>query len=473
MEPILREKPDTLKGKLQRGHGAGYLEAIQTSRNDVSAILIDCICNDARLDRQFDSRSRYYASLVIKTRTDISCISEYLRQHDDFRLNNGNMLGVLLILSILGDLASKGNCNAVQILRDYILYGYNWCCAVSALVETKERKTLEEIDRAICCRYKNDDDLIKAIDAQYYVDMDFFDFMRQSNTRLAKIANAPIFEDWNPNTPETENNDDVDYAEMSLKEAFDRCDENNRIRIARYLEPKLTKEDVPFLGKIINSGTDCQKAIAAYCMGEIGTVESFSCLKDFIEDISLNLPENASFEQRSKCGQAIRKVAHAPAEVCLETGRKWFYSDNYPENAAGRMILEKHAAIDDIPMLKRAIVDSLENEEKHAYRLCSAIDALGNFEDIGLIPEVEQAYHEAIDSHARRRAAETMCINAPVEFSATYAYECLYDCEGGTRLIGIEMVNIAEPGAYQRLSELAEDSLEDEDVRTGARERLS
>lgn len=472
---MIREKPNTLKGKLQRGHGAGYIEALQTPPEEITPVLLDCICNDPRLDQQYERRSSYYASLIIKNHTNISGLSDYLRKNDDIHLNgenNKNALGILLILATLGLLAKKGNRVAVQILHDYISYGGNWCCAVSNLIETEEMENLEGIDRAICCRYKNDDDLIRSIEAQYWVDIKFFNFMRKSNARLVRIAEAPNFESWNPNTQEPEETKEVDYASMSLGEAFGICDNDNRIRIGRSLGPKLRIEDVSFLGNMILSGTDCQKVLAAYCLGIIGTQESFLYLKDFFEDISLNDSKNLSFQQRSMCFQAIHEIANAPPEICLETGRKWVFSSKYPKNAAGWNILKKHATIDDIPMLKKTILNALEDEENKLYIMYSAMETLWNFENIGLISEVEQVYQKSICSLGRRKAAEMMSDLAPVEFSAKYAYECLYDCEDVTKLLGIEFANISDPAVYQRLDELAEDGLEDEKVRQEAKGRL-
>ncbi len=222
----------------------------------------------------------------------------------------------------------------------------------------------------------------------------------------------------------------------------------------------------------MQDGNDPQKALAMTCLGAIGTSESFIHLKHFLEVASNGFIENPDYEKKFICAAAIRNCANAPAEVCLEIGRKWFVSANYPENVAGWCILEKYAMPEDIPMLKQAIVDALNDEDENAYWLCSAIDALGNFGNVGMIGEVEKAYHETVYSYARRRAAQTMSINVPLDFSANYAYECLYDCEDGTKLLGIEFANVSVPAVYQRLSELAEDPLEDERVRKEAKERL-
>lgn len=473
LRTILRENPSTLKGKLQRGHGAGYLEALKTPTDVLAPILIDCICNDASLDQQCESRSSYYASLLIHFQIDISCLDEHLRKHDDIRLKGGNACGVLLILSILGTLAAKGNSKAVQILRDYVTYGENWCCAVSNLIETERDENLEGIELLICCRYKDDENLIRAIKAQYWVDNFFVDFMRQANPRLARIADAPNFSDWNPDKREEKIEDDYDCNTLTLVEAFEICDNGNRIKLSRIFESELNESDIPFLANMLYIGNEYQKSLAAYYLGVIGTAESFSYLKDFIEDISLDNSKTLSFEQRSLYFHSIRSVTNAPAEVCLETGRKWFLSHRYPENVVGRKILEEYATMDDIPMLRRVVIEALKDEEEKTYLLCSAIEALGNIEGIGMIAEVERAYHESIYSFARCRAAEVMSVHASAEFSAKYAYECLFDCENDTKLVGIEYANIAEPKVYQRLTELAEDVSFDERIRQEAKERLA
>ena len=465
MSTVTREKPDTLKGKLQRGHGAGYLEALQNPPEELAPILIDCICNDGRLDQQVESRYEYYASLIVDTHIEISPIADFLKANDDIDDQSDR----LLTIYTLGNLALRGLDKAAVFLREYVSYGYNWCAAISELMEANSN--LSGLDTIICNRYENDKELLKDIDKQS-LDASFFDFLRGTNPRLQKLLEAEEVKDWIPKRENPKKRFKPNFTALTVEELFDHCDRHNLYKLGRILKSKLSAKHSSFLENMVQSGHDYQRALALNCMGMLGTTESFAYLKNFFEDVSNGLLDNPKYEKRFICAQALRNIACAPPEASLETGRKWFMSPNYPENVAGWHILERYATIEDAPMLKQTIIESLQDEDTSAYMLCSAVDALGNFENIGMIPEIEKVYHEAIYSYARRRAVKTMSINDPLEFASKYAYECLYDCEDDTKLLGIEFANISDPAVYQRLSELAEDPLEDEQVRQDAKERL-
>ncbi len=58
--------PDTVLGKLQRGTGAGFLEAIALPSGEAAELIWDCVVYDPRWDQQVESRDRYYADLITR-----------------------------------------------------------------------------------------------------------------------------------------------------------------------------------------------------------------------------------------------------------------------------------------------------------------------------------------------------------------------------------------------------------------------
>jgi hypothetical protein len=48
---------NSLKGRLQRGRGQGYLDALSAPSEEARAALLDCIVRDPRWDSQVESRS--------------------------------------------------------------------------------------------------------------------------------------------------------------------------------------------------------------------------------------------------------------------------------------------------------------------------------------------------------------------------------------------------------------------------------
>ena len=60
--------PESLLGQLQRGRGEGYRRILSIPRGEAWNGLVDCICNDPRLDSQVEDRAAYYASMASETR---------------------------------------------------------------------------------------------------------------------------------------------------------------------------------------------------------------------------------------------------------------------------------------------------------------------------------------------------------------------------------------------------------------------
>ena len=69
--PTLADAADPL-GKLQRGLGSGYLWALDADRAVSHALLVHCVFNDPRWDRQLDDRDDYYATLALDIGLDLA-----------------------------------------------------------------------------------------------------------------------------------------------------------------------------------------------------------------------------------------------------------------------------------------------------------------------------------------------------------------------------------------------------------------
>src|ERR1044072_4445882 len=76
--PNLADAADPL-GKLQRGLGSGYLWALDADRAVSHALLVHCIFNDPRWDRQLDDRDDYYATLALDVGLNLEPLESWLR----------------------------------------------------------------------------------------------------------------------------------------------------------------------------------------------------------------------------------------------------------------------------------------------------------------------------------------------------------------------------------------------------------
>ena len=116
-------------GKLQRGLGAGYLWALDADRSVAHALLLHCIFNDPRWDRQLDARVEYYATLALDVALRVEPLERWLRRGDDDLDTTHDVLGVL------GRMAVRGHVEARRVLREYVAYGRFWERAITLLLD--------------------------------------------------------------------------------------------------------------------------------------------------------------------------------------------------------------------------------------------------------------------------------------------------------------------------------------------------
>ncbi|MEA2219084.1 MAG: hypothetical protein QOJ35_1710, partial [Solirubrobacteraceae bacterium] len=126
--PTLADPADPL-GKLQRGLGSGYLWALDADRAVSQALLVHCIFNDPRWDRQLDDRDDYHATLALDIGLDLGPLEAWLRASagDDGETAQD-------VVDVLGRMAIRGHGEARRVLREYVSYGALWARAVEGLV---------------------------------------------------------------------------------------------------------------------------------------------------------------------------------------------------------------------------------------------------------------------------------------------------------------------------------------------------
>ncbi len=107
----------TLLGKLQRGLGAGYLEALRIDRDAAHELLLACLAEDPRRDPRTESRGRYYGELCRETRVDLAELAALVEAADAYPATRR------LVLETVGWLAWRGIAGPIAMLRGYVLGG--------------------------------------------------------------------------------------------------------------------------------------------------------------------------------------------------------------------------------------------------------------------------------------------------------------------------------------------------------------
>lgn len=477
---VVLADPDSLLGMLQRGRGKGYLLALEMPPQKVWPLLLECIMNDPRLDRQCEDRQEYYGSLVLRTGMDLEQLRSRVKQDDD--QHDGYGCKTDLALTILDFLAGQGNRLALEILRDYVRYGTSWVWAASALGRLPAPEAVEGIDEMMCRRIQDDPHLYEQFRDGVENEWRWYCVWEESARRQSR-ALLPVCEPWknlcqkNSNLaelfarvglrydhPPTEDKvTDADVEGLSVAELLSTVDKARFHPSRRALIERVSAEDEDQLLESLSSDNEYRGMLAFCGLGELGTPRAFEAVRSFIE-----AGRDANPKVRRRAFEAMERM---PGSLSLETARRWFRRKEWYLHVAAGGILENHAAPEDISLLLEAL-RTPETIRREDFRLSSALDAMARFEGIGPVPELEHIFCEAQSCFDRYRAATAMASTSPVHFTAGYAFECLWDCHWDTRELGCEMVSLSADGAIERLRQLAADPNESKDTRQTARKRL-
>jgi hypothetical protein len=127
----------------------------------------------------------------------------------------------------------------------------------------------------------------------------------------------------------------------------------------------------------------------------------------------------------------------------------------------------------NIPVLKAAIKQALQDDEKYCYRLCNLVEAFSHLPGVGPILELSDVFVQFRYSYGRTLAANTINVTSPDLFREKFALECLWDCEGRTRALGSKFAPGANKDVRARLHELASNIWEDKSVCEEAEKRIA
>jgi hypothetical protein len=467
--------PDTPLGMLQRGRGAGYLWALQQDPHTLHPLLVECITHDPRLDRQIEQRADYYARLALLSRMDLAPLADYLRTtpHD------GQDWEVSLTIETLGRIAEMGNAEAALILSDYVAYGAQWDFALWQLADLPETVSASDMARAICERFKSGEEMDDAASGEL-LDPSWLGALWEKWTprypcieRLVEELNA-LKEERKRNrspfpTPEK-------YTGMPTTVLLEAVGANNWRPVQKAALSKLRRQDKQLYIQAFEMDNPFAWWLAFECLSALRMAEPVydTAQRKSVEYLPRLEPSGEPRGLQVQKRRVLEGILKAlPPEMTLPYARRWFNSPDWHLEMVAHDLLEKHATIEDLPMVQAALAQRLEAgpDELETYGTSSLLEILSRFADIGPVPEVERTFIETGYSYGRMHAARAMRANAPEWFARGYALECMWDCQEETRIIGSESVALDLPGAVERLRALADDPFEDESVRDAARKR--
>jgi len=472
--PTLADASDPL-GKLQRGLGAGYLWALDADRTVAHALLMHCVFNDPRWDRQLDDRDDYHATLALDLQLHTGALELWLRDSDeDIPDTTYDVLGML------GRMAVRGHADARRVLRDYVAYGRYWQRAIDRLIGEYDGprsaapwpEVVGGLDAVLVERFATGDALAEALSGLDPRERPWT-LWSVENPRIARaFALEPSGAGGVPAPPlpskrRTPRERTLPVRtrprprEMSTAQLLQIAEDSRWTQIADELASRRAAEDVRQLLGAANDPSVPMRRAAILALGRQGRREL------------LEIAEQHTKGERNKLQGAIALALEAmPLAQTRSLAHDWLSSADWARRRKAAGMLATWSEDEDLAPARRALERELDSGlEGDVYVICSLAQALGRSGVHGPFVELQQAYEQIPYSYGRRYVVAALAASDPT-FDGDVAVECLWDCEAETRRLATRHVDRRVRLAAQRLEELAADEAQSASVRAAAAARL-
>jgi hypothetical protein len=449
-------------GKLQRGLGSGYLWALDADRSVAHALLLHCIFNDPRWDRQLDARVEYYATLALDIGLGVDALERWLRVGDD------DVDTTQDVLAVLGRMAIRGHAEARAVLRDYVARGRFWERAIELLIDDYDAlragvpwpEVVAGLDAVLVGRFASEAELAEALAG---VDASARPWTLWS-VENPKIAWALSFDhgaggnDPPPKRGPRPRRVQAKPRELSTAELLAITEDSRWTQIAEELQSRTSGDDVQRLLAAADDPDLPMRRAAILALGRQGRRELLEIAQ-----------ANTSSAERGTLQGAIALALEAmPPEQTRSLAHDWLTSPDWARRRKAAGILATWAEGDDLEHARHALARELElGLDADMYVVCSLAEALGRYPGHGPFDELSRAYEQIPYSYGRRFVVSALAHTDPT-FAGDVAVDCLWDCEPETRSLAATHVDRRIRLAGQRLDELAEDEAQAPSVRRSA-----
>jgi hypothetical protein len=472
--PPLADASDPL-GKLQRGLGSGYLWVLDADRAVGHALLMHCVFNDPRWDRQLDDRDDYHATLALDVDLHTGALELWLRDSDADDADTTND-----VLGMLGRMAVRGHADARRVLREYVGYGHFWPRAIERLIGDPGLpgtrpwpEIVGGLDSVLVARFASDDELAEALAGLDPRERPWT-MWSVENPRIARAfalepksgasgaGGAPGGKFTPKRRFERERSSARRPREMDTAALLQIAEDSRWTQIADELASRVNPADVDLLLAAANDPATPMRRAAILALGRQGRREL------------LEIAEQATAEaERGKLQGAIALALEAmPISQTRALAHDWLTSADWARRRKAAGMLATWAQDDDLEPARRALAHEVDlGLDGDVYVLGSLAEALGRVGVHGPFEELHRAYEQMPYSYGRRNIVAALAASDPT-FSGDVAVECLWDCEADTRRLAVTHVDRRVRLASQRLEEFAGDEAQAASVRAAASARL-
>ncbi|MEE1927287.1 HEAT repeat domain-containing protein [Streptomyces sp. TRM 70351] len=470
----------TLLGLLQRGRGDGTLHALAAPRAEALAALHHCLANDPRRDWQVEHRSLYYARLHRDLNAGLDAVEAHLFAPQDQVDTRPERTG--LALSVLGHLSSYGDLRALRLLRRYAARGANWQWALDELAVRDDDAALRRLGPAVLARFprtpEGEAELATALrDAFEPRPWRLWSEDRrrpEQGERLARAQEQHAFDRWSRQLrsagprPGWCVREVLAWAQETPQPppghdpaAYDaeQARQQREAAAARCLAAVAGPEDRPALLDAARGGPDAARAVALHHLAERADPEALL----LIDEAVTTGPAAVADAARAAFGRMRGPAA-------LERARRWAARDDALGAEAAAM-LACRGGQEDAGAVLAALRRTVRAQGCDSDALWPLVDGAGRLAIACAAPVLRHLYRETTSSQLRGRAARALAATDP-SFAASFAIECLWDCEETTREIAARSATTGDDRVVERLRNLAADPAEEAGVQSAVRGRL-
>jgi len=466
--PPLADAADPL-GKLQRGLGSGYLWVLDADRAIGHALLLHCVFNDPRWDRQLDDRDDYHATLALDVQLHTGALEQWLRDSDADDADTTND-----VLGMLGRMAVRGHADARRVLREYVGYGHFWTRAIERLIGDPGLpgtrpwpEIVGGLDAVLMERFATDDELAEALAGLDPRERPWTMWSVENPSIARSFALEPKGGAGGGRFPpkrrfERERSSARRPREMDTAALLQIAEDSRWTQIADELASRADPADVDLLLAAANDPATPMRRAAILALGRQGRREL------------LQIAEQATAEaERGKLQGAIALALEAmPISQTRALAHDWLTSADWARRRKAAGMLATWAEDDDLEPARRALAHEVDlGLDGDVYVIGSLAEALGRIGVHGPFEELHRAYEQMPYSYGRRNIVAALAASDPT-FSGDVAVECLWDCEAETRRLAATHVDRRVRLASQRLEEFAGDEAQAASVRAAASARL-
>jgi hypothetical protein len=414
MDKVVLKPANTLHGQLQRGLGRAARRA--AGRSGAGEFVYDCVRRDPRWDHQVESRSLFYARLVIDLELSVGPIADHLADPTD--PIDDDPWRATLAIDVLADLLRLSRREAAVPLRRYAEEGTHWYEALHALTEVGDPTLAAGLDEIAVARC-DDDDL---------------------HWLVIEPDNA-VIRDWAERQPR-----------IALAVAERRTGDGRLGPGARRAEAS-GRSDAELLEQARHSGDSAVAAIL-----ELGRRRN-PALLDLAEEL---LPERAG-----RCRGAVSRAIRDLGALALPRARVWTARPSGCFDV-GIDVLSRYGTAQDVP----ALLDDLETAlaDRNWGAAASPAEGLGRLRSSAAVPLLDTAWTESEYSYLRSRLLIALARTTP-QTAKSYAAEGLWDCEEDVRRDAVPLAPPTERN-LTRIRRLRGCGAEDPEVRAAAAARL-